>query len=71
MAYLASPSRGSSSFHFNRPASTYVEDLGTQQFSNPNFQAIEEDLALIRQGEQQMQQQQPSDEGISLFPSFL
>ena len=63
MAYLGSPTRGPSSFPYSRSApSSYLEEMNPVQYSNSNVRAIEEDLALIRQGERQ-QQQQLSDEG--------
>ena len=62
MVEMGSPSRGSSNFPYNRAAPSLIEEINTAQFSNSNIRAIEEDLALIRQGEQE-QQQQLSDEG--------
>jgi hypothetical protein len=59
MAYVGSPSRGSSSFPYSRTAPSLVEEISAAQFSN--VRGIEEDLALIRQGERA--QLQPSDEG--------
>lgn len=64
MAYVGSPSRGSSSFPYSRTAPSLVEEISAAQFSNSNVRGIEEDLALIRQGEQ-AQLLQPSDEGES------
>jgi len=61
MGEMGSPSRGSSNFPYNRAAPSLIEEINTAQFSNSNIRAIEEDLALIRQGEQE-QQQQLSDE---------
>ncbi|XP_057380247.1 sin3 histone deacetylase corepressor complex component SDS3-like [Daphnia carinata] len=61
MAYVGSPSRGSSSFPYSRTAPSLVEEISAAQFSNSNVRGIEEDLALIRQGER-AQQQPPSDE---------
>ncbi|XP_046458446.1 sin3 histone deacetylase corepressor complex component SDS3-like [Daphnia pulex] len=58
MAYVGSPSRGSSSFPYSRTAPSLVEEISAAQFSN--VRGIEEDLALIRQGERA--QLQPSDE---------
>lgn len=62
MAYVGSPSRGSSSFPYSRSVPSIVEEISAAQFSNSNVRGIEEDLALIRQGER-AQQEQPSDEG--------
>ena len=62
MGEMGSPSRGSSSFPYNRVVPSLIEEISTAQFSNSNIRAIEEDLALIRQGEQE-QQHQLSDEG--------
>ena len=62
MGEMGSPSRGSSSFPYNRVTPSLIEEISAAQFSNSNIRAIEEDLALIRQGEQE-QQQQLSDEG--------
>lgn len=62
MAYVGSPSRGSSSFPYSRAVPSLVEEISAAQFSNSNVRGIEEDLALIRQGER-AQQQHPSDEG--------
>jgi len=61
MGEMGSPSRGSSSFPYNRVTPSLIEEISAAQFSNSNIRAIEEDLALIRQGEQE-QQQQLSDE---------
>jgi len=61
MGEMGSPSRGSSSFPYNRVVPSLIEEISTAQFSNSNIRAIEEDLALIRQGEQE-QQHQLSDE---------
>ena len=61
MAYVGSPSRGSSSFPYSRTAPSFVEEIRAAQFSN--VKGIEEDLALIRQGERAQLVQQPSDEG--------
>ena len=64
MAYVGSP-RGSSSFSYSRTAPSLLEEISAAQFSNANVRSIEEDLALIRQGErEQLQQLQPSDEGL-------
>ena len=77
MAYVGSPSRGSSSFPYSRTAPSLVEEISAAQFSNSNVRGIEEDLALIRQGEQRAQQQPPSDEGelktfhISFVPLLI
>lgn len=72
MAYVGSPLRGSSSYPYGR--SSNLDDLTMPQYSNPHVRGIEEDLALIRQGEQ-AQQQQLSDEGRaqneSLVMAFL
>lgn len=62
MGEMGSPSRGSSNFPYNRVAPSLIEEISAAQFSNSNIRSIEEDLALIRQGEQE-QQQQLSDEG--------
>jgi len=61
MGEMGSPSRGSSNFPYNRVAPSLIEEISAAQFSNSNIRSIEEDLALIRQGEQE-QQQQLSDE---------
>ena len=61
MAYVGSPSRGSSSFPYSRTAPSFVEEISAALFSN--VKGFEEDLALIRQGERAQLVQQPSDEG--------
>lgn len=70
MAYVGTPSRGSSNFPYNRSA--IMEDITSNaHFSNLRG-GIEEDLALIRQGERA--QQPLSDEGMYIkfrFPICL
>lgn len=60
MSY-GSPSRGSSSsYPYSRPS--LVEEITSGPFANANVRGIEEDLALIRQGER-AQLLHASDEG--------
>ncbi len=61
MSYASPSIRGSSTFPYNRPS--LVEEITTAPFANANVRGIEEDLALIRQGER-AQVAQASDEGI-------
>jgi len=62
MAYVGPPSRGSSNFPYGRSA--FMEEIASNaHFSNLRG-GIEDDLALIRQGER-AQQQQLSDEGMT------
>lgn len=61
MSYASPSIRGSSTFPYNRPS--LVEEITTAPFANANVRGIEEDLALIRQGER-AQVLQASDEGI-------
>lgn len=63
MSY-GSPSRGSSGYSYGRQS--LVEEITSGPFANANVRGIEEDLALIRQGER-AQLMQASDEGICFF----
>jgi len=63
MAYVGPPSRGSSSFPYGRSALMEEALASNAHFSNLRGGGIEDDLALIRQGER-AQQQQLSDEGM-------
>lgn len=63
MAYVGPPSRGPSNFPYGRSALMEEALASNAHFSNLRG-GIEDDLALIRQGER-AQQQQLSDEGMT------